>query len=144
MNMNDYRRSAGITALSILFAFGAFMTGIMVIVQFFSNSAADQTSHAQQGFGPASQWSLWLMAVACLACIAAAYGLWRLMRWGLWTAIVILGANLVGDAISIFSSLDWRTLIQVPIIGLMIWYLLRQRPLFEASVAQSAIPVHTE
>ncbi len=78
-----------------------------------------------------------------MACIAAAFGLWRLMRWGLWAAIVILGANLVGDVISIFSTPDWRTLIQVPIIGLMIWYLLRQRPLFEEAVAQS-IPVHSE
>lgn len=139
--MSDYRRPAGITALSILFVFGAFMTGIIVIVQFFANSAGDQTSHPQDGF---SQWSLLLMTVACLACIAAAYGLWRLMRWGLWTAIVILGANLVGNVISVFSTPDWRTLIQVPIIGLMIWYLLRQRPLFEGTVAHPAIPVHTE
>jgi hypothetical protein len=136
MKMSDYRRPAGITALSILFAFAAFMTGIIVMVQFFSNSAADPTSRAQDGF---SQWSLLLMTVASLACIAAAYGLWRLMRWGLWTAIVILSANLVGDVISIFSTPDWRTLIQVPIIGFMVWYLLRQRPLFEGAVP-AALP----
>ncbi len=55
--MSDDRRPAGITAISLLFAFGAFMSGIIVIVQYFSNSAADQTSRAQDGV---SQWSMLL------------------------------------------------------------------------------------
>lgn len=135
--MSDDRRPAGIRALSILFAFAAFMSGIILMVQYFSSSAMDQTAHPQEGV---NQWSMLLTATACLACIATAYGLWRLIRWGWWTAIVILGADLVADVISIFSSPDWRTLIQVPIIGFMIWYLLRQRPLFEGAHPATPLP----
>ena len=73
------------------------------------------------------------MTLVCLACIAAAAGLWRLAPWGWWTAVVILGANVVGDAIGMFSSHDWRTLLELAIMCFLIWYLVRQRPLFEPS-----------
>jgi hypothetical protein len=139
--MIDDRRPAGIKALSILFVFGAFMSGMSAILLLFPGSIVDGTSNAgtqpQQGFSGMGSWTLPLMTLVCLACIAAAVGLWRLAPWGLWTAVVILGANVVGDAIGMFSSHDWRTLLGLLIFGFMIWYLLRSRPLFEG-IAQTA------
>jgi hypothetical protein len=39
--------------------------------------------------------------------------------------------NLVGDAINAFLLRDWRTLIGLPIAGLMIAYLMRKRSIFD-------------
>lgn len=135
--MIDDRRPGGIKALSILFVFGAFLSGMSAILLFFPGSIMEQTSRAgsqvQSGFTGIGGWTLPLTILVCLACIAAAAGLWRLAPWGLWTAIVILGANVIGDTISMFSSRDWRTIVGLLIFGFMIWYLLRQRPLFEGA-----------
>jgi hypothetical protein len=60
----------------------------------------------------------------------ASSGLWRLRRWGLWTAISILSINLLGDTLNAFLLRDWRTLIGLPIAGLMIVYLLRNGLIF--------------
>lgn len=140
--MKEDRRPAGIKALSILFVFGAFMSGMSAILLLFPGSIVEGTSRAgaqtQEGFAGMGGWTLPLMTLVCLACIVAAVGLWRLASWGLWTAIVILGANLVGDTISMFTSHDWRTLVGLLIFGFLIWYLLKQRPLFEESPQPAA------
>ncbi len=140
--MIDDRRPAGIKALSILFVFGAFISGMSAILLLFPGTVVEGTSRAgaqtHEGFSATGSWTLPLMTLVCLACIAAAAGLWRLAPWGLWTAVFILGANLVGDIISMFSSRDWRTLAGVLTFGFMIWYLLRQRPLFEGSEQPAA------
>jgi hypothetical protein len=71
-----------------------------------------------------------LMAATSLACMTAALGLWRCARWGLWTAVAILTINLVGDTGNALITGDRRALIGLPIGGLMIWYLVRQRRRF--------------
>jgi hypothetical protein len=148
--MKEDLRPAGIKALSILFLFGAFISSMSAALLLFPGSIMDQTSApgspAQQGFSGA--WTLPLMAIVCVACVAAAAGLWRMATWGLWTAVVVLGANAIGDTISVFSTGEWRTLLAVPIFAFMIWYLLRQRRLFEgsgrATLAQGTDPsAHT-
>jgi len=58
-------------------------------------------------------------------------GLWRCRLWGYWTAIIILTVNLLGDAMNTFLLRDWRTLIGLPITGLMIAYLMRKRSMFD-------------
>ncbi len=78
------------------------------------------------------------MAVVCSACATAAIGLWRCTRWGFWTALVILSINLAGDTTNALLTGDKRTLIGLPIAGLMIWYLLRRQKLFD--VARSSGP----
>jgi len=140
--MIDDRRPAGIKALIILFVFGAFMSGMSAMLLLFPGSITETTSRAgaqaHEGFSGMGPWTLPLTTLVCLACIAAAVGLWRLAPWGLWTAVVILGVNLIGDTVSMFSSHDWRTLIGLLIFGFMIWYLLRQRSLFEGSAQPAA------
>ena len=42
----------------------------------------------------------------------------------------MLSVNLLGDTINAYLLQDWRTLIGLPIAGLMIGYLLRRRNLF--------------
>jgi uncharacterized membrane protein (DUF2068 family) len=71
------------------------------------------------------------MALVCIACTTAALGLWRGTRWGYWTALAILSINLVGDTTNAFVARDWRTLIGLPIAGLMMAYLVSQRRGFD-------------
>jgi hypothetical protein len=86
--------------------------------------------HAREGFLSLGWPALLLMAIVCLACLTAASGLWRCTRWGLWTAVTILTINLAGDSIDALVLGDRRTLIGLPIGGLMIWYLLAHRRIF--------------
>ena len=140
--MKEDRRPAGIKALSILFVFGAFMSGMSAILLIYPGTIMDEGRAGAQAHQGTGSWTLPLMTLVCVACIAAAAGLWRLAPWGLWTAVVILGANLIGDTISTFSSRDWRTLIELPIMAFMVWYLLRSRPLFGRS--EESAMVQTE
>lgn len=74
--------------------------------------------------------SVLLMAVVGTACGLAAAGLAQQAEWGRRLAIGILTVNLVGDTLNAFLLHDLRTLIGLPVGGLMIWYLLRRRAFF--------------
>lgn len=68
-----------------------------------------------------------LMGVVALACLAAAVGLWTGTRWGHRTAVGLLSVNLLGDALNALVRGDWRTLVGLPVGGLMLAYLLSKR-----------------
>lgn len=84
---------------------------------------------AREQFQQIGNWSVALMGVVGVACGLAAIGLARQAEWGCRLAIGILIVNLFGDTLNAFLRHDPITLIGLPIGGLMIWYLLRQRPL---------------
>lgn len=65
-----------------------------------------------------------LMTVVGAACAAAAIDLARSAEWGRRIAIGILSVNLFGDLTNAIVRSDWRTLIGLPIGGLMIFYLM--------------------
>lgn len=71
--------------------------------------------------------SLALMAVVGTACGLAAIGLSKNAEWGRRLAIGILTANLIGDSLNAWLRHDPRTLIGLPIGGLMILYLRRRK-----------------
>ena len=70
------------------------------------------------------------MLLVSAACAAAAHGLWNLRPWGRYLAITILTVNILGDTTNAVVRHDWRTLIGVPIAGVMIWYLMSRRSVF--------------
>ncbi len=72
-------------------------------------------------------WAIALMGMVCVACALSARGLVKRCAWGLYLAIGVLTANLVGDAANAVLRDDLRTLIGLPIGGLLIAYLLRPR-----------------
>jgi uncharacterized membrane protein (UPF0136 family) len=82
-----------------------------------------RTQFAEIGSGA----SIALMAVVGAACGLAAIGLARNAEWGRRLAIGILAVNLVGDSLNALLRHDPRTLIGLPIGGLMIWYLSTKR-----------------
>jgi hypothetical protein len=82
---------------------------------------------ARLEFQKIGSWSVALMAVVGAACGLAAIGLGKNAEWGRRLAIGILVVNLIGDSLNALLRHDLRTLIGIPIGGLMIWYLLRKR-----------------
>lgn len=134
LTMADRPRSTGITLLSLFFVFGATMSSIAAIMLLFPGSPLEPlwrlNPHAHEVFAGMGTWAVLMMMVVCAACVTAALGLWRCTRWGWWTAVAILGINLVGDTANAFLAQDWRTLIGLPIGGFMIAYLLRRRSQF--------------
>ncbi len=130
-----HRRPVGITALSLFFVFGALMSGLTFLMLLFPGSVLEPlwrlNPRAHEGFAAMGPWAVLLMLVVCLACAVAAVGVWRCTRWGFWTALAILSMNLAGDTTNALITGDKRTLIGLPIGGFIIWYLLRQRRLFD-------------
>jgi triacylglycerol esterase/lipase EstA (alpha/beta hydrolase family) len=72
-------------------------------------------------------WSVALMAVVGVACGLTTVGLAKGAEWGRRLAIGVLAVNLVGDSLNAILRHDPRTLIGLPIGGLMIWYLLKKK-----------------
>lgn len=124
-------RPAGITAISIFFAFGALMSGLAAVMLMLPGSILDAlwrlNPEARLGLTALGAPAVLLMCVVCVACATASIGLWRCRRWGLWAALALLALNLVGDALNAVVFHDWRTLIGLPIGGAMIGYLLAKR-----------------
>src|SRR5207302_8677914 len=60
-----------------------------------------------------------VMAVVGVACGLAAIGLARNAEWGRRLAIAVLTINLIGDSLSALFMHDAKTLIGLPIGGLM-------------------------
>lgn len=82
---------------------------------------------ARVQFQQMGNWSIALMAAVGAACGLAAVGLAKNAAWGRRLAIGILSVNLIGDTANAILRHDFRTLIGLPIGGLMIWYLLKTK-----------------
>jgi hypothetical protein len=127
-------RPVGITVLSLFFVFGTLASGLAAAMLIVPGTSIDAlwrlNPHAHEGFIAMGHWSVLLMSTICLACVSAAWGLWRCRLWGYWTATIILSVNLLADTVNSFLLRDWRTLIGVPIAGLMIAFLVSKRRIF--------------
>src|SRR4051812_39233759 len=128
------KRPPGITALALFFVFGTIMSGLTPVMLSFPGSVIEPlwrlNPRAREGFVAMGGWAVVLMLAVCVACATAAVGLWRCSRVGYWTALVVLAINLVGDTANAFVAHDWRTLIGLPIGGLMMVYLVSKRRMF--------------
>jgi hypothetical protein len=128
-------RPTGVSILACFFVFGGLASALTTLILLVPGTPTDQlwrlNPRAREGLVPLGRAAVVLMGAVCLACFVAALGLWRLRRWGYWTAMVILAINLLGDATNALVTGDWRTLIGVPIAGAMILYLWRKRQYFQ-------------
>lgn len=79
-----------------------------------------------------------LMVVVAIACGLAAVGLWIQARWGHRLALTLLVVNFLGDGINAFARGNLRTLIGLPIAGLLIFYLLSPEVRSRFSVRKAA------
>lgn len=81
---------------------------------------------ARVEFQKMGSWSVALMAVVGTACGLASVGLAKRAEWGRRLAIGVLTVNLIGDSLNAWLRHDRRTLIGLPVAGLMILYLLKK------------------
>ena len=128
--MNQQRLSVGTTLLVIFFASGALICLLVVLALAFPGGSLESiwrfkpeapVQFQEIGRGV----SIVLMAAVGVACGLSAIGLARNARWGHRLAIAVLVVNLIGDSLNALLRHDPKTLIGLPIGGLMIWYLVR-------------------
>lgn len=110
------------------------MSGLTFFLLLFPGSPLDVSwrlnPRAHESLSSFGWPALPLMGVTSLACATAAVGLWRCSPWGMWAAITLLAINLLGDTANVVATHDLRALIGLPVAGLLIWYLIKQRRLF--------------
>jgi hypothetical protein len=116
----------------IFFAGGALICLLVVVELAFPGGPLDsiwrlkpeaRTQFQEMG----SRASIGLMILVGAACGLAAIGLARSKEWGRRLAIGILTVNLIGDSLNALLRHDLKTLIGLPIGGLMIWYLSKKK-----------------
>jgi len=127
---NQTRLPVGIVLLVIFFAAGALICMLVVLALAFPGGILEPIwrlrPDARIEFREFGNWSIALMAVVGAACGLAAFGLARRAEWGRRLAIGVLTVNLVGDMLNAVFRHDLRTLIGLPVGGLMIWYLFNR------------------
>lgn len=120
------------TLLTIFFAAGGLIAWVTMLALAFPGSFLEPIwrlkPEARVQFQELGSWSVALMAIVGAACGMAAIGLAKNAEWGRRLAIGVLSVNLIGDSLNALLRHDPRTLIGLPIGGLMIWYLLRAKP----------------
>jgi len=125
----------GTTLLVIFFAAGALICLVAMLALAFPGGFLEPIwrlkPDARTQFQQIGNWSIALMAVVGTACGLAAVGLAKNAEWGRRLAIGILTVNLIGDTLNAILRHDPRTLIGLPIGGLMIWYLLKKKHVAE-------------
>lgn len=126
------RRPVGILLLILFFAAGALICSLVMLALAFPGGVLEPIwklrPDARTEFRELGHWAIVLMAAVGAACGLAAFGLARGAEWGRQIAIGVLTVNLVGDMFNAVFRGDMRTLIGLPIGGLIIWYLMRLRP----------------
>jgi hypothetical protein len=118
--------------LVIFFAAGALISLIVMLALAFPGSYLEsiwrlkpeaQTQFQTIGTGV----SVALMFVVSAVCGLAAVGLAKNAEWGRRVAIGVLTINLIGDSLNAWFMRDPKTLIGLPIGGLMILYLVKAK-----------------
>lgn len=129
--MRPTDRPRGLTALSIFFAAGTLIATITALALAFPGEWARAVWHlrpeAHWQFARMGSLAVPLMIVVAAACAGAAVGLWTRQRWGRGLAMGVLSVNLLGDTLNAVLRGEWRTLIGLPVGGVMLAYLLSRR-----------------
>jgi hypothetical protein len=124
-------RPLGISLLVAFFCFGAVMCTLTIGLLLFPGTSLDAAWRlnptAQSSFATIGRWAIAIMLIIGIGCAAAAVGLAKCARWGRRLALTILFVNMLGDCANAIVRADWRTLIGLPIAGLMIFYLMGTR-----------------
>jgi len=117
--------------LVIFFAAGAVICLVTMLALAFPGGLLEPIwrlkPEARAEFQQLGSASIALMAVVGAACGLAAVGLAKNADWGRRLAIGVLTVNLVGDSLNALLRHDAKTLIGLPIGGLMILYLAKTK-----------------
>jgi hypothetical protein len=118
-------------AIIVFFALATGLSAVVLVTVLVPGGWRDAlwrvNPAGRQAFAAMGGWAVVLMVTVCGTCAAATIGLWRRRRWGWLCAVGILAVQLVGDLFNGVLRHDPRTLIGLPIAGLMLLYLCSAR-----------------
>lgn len=118
----------GLGLLVAFFAFGTLMAAASGVALLFPGSVLEGlwrlNPRAHRDFLAMGGWAVLLMGAVALVCGLVVVGLARRARWGHRLAVAVLVVNLFGDVGNAAVRGDLRTLIGLPIGGLLVAYLL--------------------
>ena len=122
-------RTRGITALSIFFTVGAFISLIAGLSLLFPDGLLEAmwriNPRARMELGSIGGWAIVLLLAVSMSCFIAAVGLWRGNVWGHRVAVALIAINLIGDLANTLLGTEPRAIVGVPIAALLLWYLLK-------------------
>ena len=124
-------RPLGVTLLSIFFAAGTVPSTATALALAFPGAWSEVMwrlkPEAPGQFAQLGAAAIPLMLTVAAACAGASVGLWIRRAWGRRLAMGVLGVTLVGDALNATLRGGWRTLIGLPVGGIMLAYLFSDR-----------------
>ena len=124
-------RPLGVTALSVFFALGTLASGLAAVSLLkpggYLESIWSLNPAGHAGLGALGAWAPPILATVCLACAGAGYGFARGKRWGYGLGVALLLANLAGDLLNVALGFGRRTLVGIPIVAVLLWYLSSRR-----------------
>lgn len=124
-------RLPALVALAAFFGLGAAMAGLSALALLLPGTPVSAiwrlNPEAHASFLAMGGWGIVLLVVVSAACAGSSYGLWTGVDWGRRLAVGVLTVNLIGDAGNLVLRGDPRTLVGLPIGGIMILYLLSRR-----------------
>ena len=116
--------------LVALFILGACASGYAAVTLALPGTALDDlwavnpTGHAGlRSLGPVA---IVGMAALSVTMVLTACGLLARQRWAWWVAVIGLVVNAAGDLGTAIVTSDPRTLIGVPVAGVIVWWLTRR------------------
>ena len=122
-------RPTGVTLIACFIAAGAMIAGTSAASLAFPGSPLEPMwrlkPSARVDFELMDGWAVPLLVLVAVACAVCAFGLFRRRPWARPVVIVLLAVNLGSDFGNFVFRHDPRTLIGLPIGGLIIWYLAR-------------------
>lgn len=126
-----------------LFGVGTLMSGLAIASLLSPGGWLDPlwrlNPEARAAFAAIGGWAYVVLGAICLACLATTAGLLKRRFWGYCLALAMLAANLKGDVATAVVRREAKTLIGVPIAGLLLVYL--GRPAVRALFRRPSVPI---
>ena len=122
------RTRIGLLALSGFFGTGALIASVSCAALLFPSTGLGMiwrlNPDAQSAFETMGLWAIVLLAMVAIACLLSAVGLSLRAWWGRYLAVSVLLINMIGDVVNALVRYDLRTLVGLPIAGIVIFFLL--------------------
>ena len=124
-------RPAGVIALAFFFALSTLISFTAALALLVPDTALDRVWSlnpvAHEAFLDSGPWGTALLFAVSAACALAAAGLWLGRTWGRRLAIGVMVVNMVGAFGNVFFRGDARSLVGLPIAGVLTAYLMSER-----------------
>jgi uncharacterized membrane protein (UPF0136 family) len=130
--MIERNRPADITALSLVFVFGALLCGACGTAVLFPGTKSIPFLGKIPAIAIMGTEAVSWLAFVGITCVVAAFGLWRCSYWGFILASVVLILFLAMHFLRALHTNKWWELLAILTIGApVVWYLRRRAIVFE-------------